>query len=1014
MSAAVITDAATLLQALAAQHEAGAHLRLDSRAVQPGDVFVAVAGHSQHGRDFVAQAIGSGASAVLIDAAPSPPTPLPPAGEGCLAAPLAFPSPAGGRGCPEGTGEGQPSIPVFSVANLRGLLGEFGHRWYGAPSDAVTIIAVTGTNGKTSCVQWLAAALNAGGVRCGVIGTLGLAFEGDGLGDNTQTGSLTTPDVLTLHRTLAQWRDAGAQAVALEASSIGIEQGRLNGVRIAIAAYTNLSHDHLDYHGDMAAYAAAKARLFDWPGLKAAVVNVDDEVAARVLTHIPQVPRRIGFSLHADSSAAVRAVNLREEGAGLSFTLATPTGQADVVTTLIGRHNAENLLLVAGVLQALGWPLDYIAAALGGVKPVNGRLETVDAADVAAPDAQLPRVIVDYAHTPDALARALAALRPVANARGGRLICVFGCGGERDAAKRPVMGRIAADAADAVVVTSDNPRGEDARVIIDQIVAGVSGPTLSPSPSPASGRGEDRPVADHNACPETAQDATEISIIPDRAHAILRAVWSAAPEDVVLIAGKGHETYQDIAGQKLPFDDRQWARAALALLPVPCVSTDTRAINPGDVFLALSGERYDGHDYLMQAHAAGARAAIVARRIGGVNSGDAGIAQIVLGETRAALARLAAAWRAQMDTQTRLPLIAVTGSNGKTTTKEMIAAILAAWVGADARLASPGNFNNDVGVPLALLQLRPAHRVAVVELGMNHPGEIAALAGIAAPTVALVNNAQREHLEFMQTVQAVARENGSVLETLPADGVAVYPADDDYTALWDTLGAAHTRLRFGQKGEVTATDVTDDTTHSRCRVHTPQGDGLLALPLPGRHNLHNALAAIACTLAVGAPLAVALDALANFSAVKGRMQRIALPDGATLIDDSYNANPDSVRAAIDVLAQLPAPRALVLGDMAEVGASGPALHAEVGAYARARGIEHLYTMGEAGVYVREGYGEKAHGFTDLHELAIALADLRPASVLIKGSRAMRMERVVNAYVAAYPENIKTTGAAHAA
>jgi len=963
MSAAVTA----LLQALAAQHEAGAHLRLDSREVQPGDVFVAVAGQRSHGRDFVAQAIASGASAVLI--------------------------------AEEGNSIDDAGVPVLSVANLRGLLGELGHRWYGAPSDAVTVIAVTGTNGKTSCVQWLAAALNAGGVRCGVIGTLGLAFEGDALGDEANAGNLTTPDVLTLHRTLAQWRDAGAQAVALEASSIGIVQGRLDGVRIAVAAYTNLSHDHLDYHGDMAAYAAAKARLFDWPGLKAAVVNVDDEMAARVLAHIPQVPRRIGFSLHADSSAAVRAVNLREDGAGLSFTLATPTGQADVVTALIGRHNAENLLLVAGVLQALRWPLEYIAAALGGVKPVNGRLETVDAADVVAPDAQLPRtqlprVIVDYAHTPDALARALAALRPVAHARGGRLICVFGCGGERDAAKRPVMGRIAFDAADVVVVTSDNPRGEDARDIIDQFVAGVSGPTLSPSPSPASGRGEDCAVADHNTCPETAQGTTEITIIPDRAQAILRTVWSAAAEDVVLIAGKGHETYQDIAGQKLPFDDRQWARAALALLPAPRVCTDTRTIKTGDVFLALSGERYDGHDYLTQAHAAGARAAIVARRVDGVD-----IAQIVLGETRTALARLAAAWRAQHDT----PLIAVTGSNGKTTTKEMIADILAAWVGAGARLASPGNFNNDIGVPLALLQLRAQHRVAVVELGMNHPGEIAALAEIAAPTVALVNNAQREHLEFMHTVEAVARENGSVLSALPAWGTAVFPADDAFTPLWRTLAGSRRCITFGKHATAHVHCLSAQWQEWRAcwtlKIATLQGTLETHLAIAGQHNVTNALAAVACAVAADIPLPMIGQGLAAFRPVAGRSHRFTLHCAdrhITVVDDSYNANPDSVHAAIELLATLPAPRLLVLGDMGEVGVQGARFHAEAAALARASGVATILTLGPLSAQAGSGAQHCADMATLIAQVQAHVPHM--GSILVKGSRAMRLEQVVQALV----------------
>jgi len=978
-TATLLHDLAALLTALAEPRQNGAHLRLDSRTVQPGDIFVAVAGRNRHGRDFIAAALAAGAVALLIDSDSD--------------ADLSSLSRLSNDHTQAST------VPIFALAKLREQLGELAHRWYGEPSTALTVLAVTGTNGKTSCVQWLAAALNAGGVRCGTIGTLGWEDADD---TATLTAPLTTPDVLTLHRLLAQWRDAGAQAVALEASSIGLVQGRLDGVRIAVAAYTNLSHDHLDYHGDMVAYAAAKRILFDWPGLRIAVINADDASTARVLVAIPQVPRRLGFSLDASSSAAIRAVALRNEPTGLAFTLATPTGSADVHTTLIGQHNAANLLLVAGVLQALGWSPPHIAAALSRAMPVPGRLETVVAADLvtpAAPDtpdasAPLPRIVVDYAHTPDALARTLAALRPLAQARGGKLICVFGCGGERDATKRPLMGAIALAHAEAVIVTSDNPRGEPPQTIIDQIVAGMVSQT------------------------DAADAPPRYTVILDRAQAILHAIWSAAPHDVVLIAGKGHETYQDIAGHKHYFDDRQWARAALALMPVPRVCTDTRRLKPGEVFLALVGERYDGHNYLAQAHAAQARAAIVAQRIA-----HADIAQIVLGDTRAALARLARAWRAQHTPA----LIAVTGSNGKTTTKEMIAAILATWLGADARLASPGNFNNDIGVPLALLQLRPQHRAAVLELGMNHPNEIAALAAIAAPTVALVNNAQREHLEFMQSVTAVARENGSVLAALPADGTAVYPAGDAYSALWDELSGARLQLRFGFDDDATirASDITTAETHTDCRIHTPENQAKLRLPLAGRHNLHNALAAIACTHALGVPLASALTALASFAPVKGRMQHIALADGRTLIDDTYNANPDSVRAAIDVLARLPAPRVLVLGDMGEVGDDGPQLHHEVGAYARACGIGALYTMGEAVRYACEGYAREGYGYVEgfpgyvcQHDDVVPLvAELiarqpQPASILIKGSRSMQMERVVAAYLQAIQP--QSTGAAHAA
>jgi len=937
---------AGLLDRLAGLVASGAHLRLDSREVQAGDVFVAVAGHQTDGRAFIDQALAAGAAVVLCDA------PGPQASE-------------------------QWGERVILVPGLRGLLGELAHAWYGRASEAMTVIAVTGTNGKTSCVQWLAQALTAQGVRCGRIGTLGVDLpQGVSL-----PGSLTTPDVLTLHRVLAQLRDAGAQAVALEASSIGIEQGRLDGVRIAVAGYTNLTRDHLDYHGDMVCYETAKRRLFETPGLQARVVNADDPAGCRILDTLPG---GIGFSRDPQNSrndVLVRAVDIQYSAQGVRFTLALAQTRLPVTTGLIGLHNVENLLLVAGVLHALHWPPARIATALSQARPVAGRLEMV-AALADAETAALPQVVVDYAHTPDSLARTLAALRPQANARGGRLVCLFGCGGERDAGKRAEMGRIAAAGADLVVLTSDNPRSEAPQAIIDQIMQGV---------------------------PES--ERTQVQIVCERAQAILRTIWRAQAADLIVLAGKGHETYQEVCGQRRPFDDRQWARAALALRPVPVICSDTRSLTRGALFVALSGEHYDGHDYLEAAQAAGARAAIVARPVT-----TSSLAQIVLGDTRQALGQLASAWRALH----ALPLIAVTGSNGKTTTKEMIATILAAWVGVEARLASPGNFNNDIGVPLTLLRLRATHRVAVVELGMNHPGEIAVLAAMAAPTVALVLNAQREHQEFMGTVQAVARENGSVLSFLPQHGVAVYPARDVYTPTWDALSGSRTRWCFSlldgaegcDVGEVQARDISETADGLRCRVVTPVGEGDLTLPLPGRHNLHNALAAVACVLAVGVPLATALAALAGFTAVAGRMQRLNLACGTTLIDDTYNADPDSVRAAIDVLAQLPAPRALVLGDMGELGEQAEAMHREVGTYARTCGIEMLYTLGAACAGARDGYGAGARGFAHAAEVIDALLAARPASVLVKGSRFMRMERVVSGY----KEKIEQacTGGVHAA
>lgn len=418
------------------------------------------------------------------------------------------------------------------------------------------------------------------------------------------------------------------------------------------------------------------------------------------------------------------------------------------------------------------------------------------------------------------------------------------------------------------------------------------------------------------------------------------------------------------------------------------VSTDSRTAGAGALFVALRGETFDAHDFLAQVAANGAAAVVAERLPEGWT-----LPAILVPDTLAALGRIANGWRRQY----AIPLIGVTGSNGKTTVKEMIATILAAEVGVDARLATQGNLNNEIGVPLTLMRLEASHRAAVVELGMNHPGEIARLAAIAEPTVALVNNAQREHQEFMHTVEAVALENGSVFAALPADGVAVYPGDDTYTALWQGLAAGCRSITFGLSA---ACDVSASYTSNgfgnNLKVTTPEGAFELTLAAAGEHNVRNALAAIACALAAGIDGATIVRGLESFAPVGGRLQRKQAANGATVIDDTYNANPDSMRAAIDVLASYPAPRFLVIGDMGEVGTQGREFTEEIGAHAQARGIETVLATGELS---RHLVATGAEYFEQFDALLAALDEQlggnSDATVLVKGSRFMKMERVVN-------------------
>ena len=430
------------------------------------------------------------------------------------------------------------------------------------------------------------------------------------------------------------------------------------------------------------------------------------------------------------------------------------------------------------------------------------------------------------------------------------------------------------------------------------------------------------------------------------------------------------------------------------------VHTDTRSLQPGDLFVALKGENFDANQFLAQAHAKGAAAAICHP---GAGLAETGLSGLEVGDTKAALGALARSWRARFT----LPLIAVTGSNGKTTVTQMLAAILQSWK-AGAALATEGNFNNDIGVPLTVLRLRGHHRVAVLELGMNHPGEIAQLAAIACPTVALVNNAQREHLEFMATVEAVARENGAVISALPADGVAVFPHADAFTALWRALAGNRRCWTFALEPDAAAGSAADVLGTSAVwngrvwsvRARTPAGELSFRLRIAGRHNVVNALAAVACALAAGVPPKSILRGLEAFEPVKGRSRAMEITMGKaaiTLVDDSYNANPDSVSAALHLLATLPAPRLMVLGDMGEVGEQGETFHAQAGTQALQLGIEHVFTHGAlSAAAARECTG--ARHFDTMQDLIPAVLEQLPAtaSVLVKGSRFMRMERVVEA------------------
>ncbi|WP_371822866.1 UDP-N-acetylmuramoyl-tripeptide--D-alanyl-D-alanine ligase [Paludibacterium sp. B53371] len=420
------------------------------------------------------------------------------------------------------------------------------------------------------------------------------------------------------------------------------------------------------------------------------------------------------------------------------------------------------------------------------------------------------------------------------------------------------------------------------------------------------------------------------------------------------------------------------------------VVTDSRAIQPGDLFVALKGERFDAHDFVAKALEQGAVAAVVHEGFALEQEGSL----IAVADTRLALGQLAAGWRARFD----LPLVGVTGSNGKTTVKEMLAAILRAHAGADAVLMTAGNLNNDIGLPLTLLGMNASHRYAVIEMGMNHTGELSYLTALARPDVALINNALRAHLGQFDSVESIARAKSEIFEGLPEHGVAVFNAEDPNAELFAAAAGAHRVLRFGLKqGDVQALNYTLGSDGSSMTLHTPLGEMAVRIPAPGEHNVRNALAAATLALALDVPPAAITRGLMAFEGAKGRLQKKTARNGASVLDDTYNANPDSMHAGLEVLSRLRAPRWFVMGDMGELGETAPQLHAEIGQAARQLGVEMMVTLGELSRHASEAYGAPAKHFEAIEPLLAWLDGALPpqATVLVKGSHFMNMDRVVD-------------------
>ncbi|MGH2454014.1 MAG: UDP-N-acetylmuramoyl-L-alanyl-D-glutamate--2,6-diaminopimelate ligase [bacterium] len=946
-------------------------LAYHSAAVQPGDLFAAIRGFVHDGHAFVPDAVARGAVALLVD----------------------HPLEAGGPG-----GEGASQIVV---PDTRAGLAHLAAAFYGHPSRAMTVIGVTGTNGKGVTTYFLDAILAAAGRRTALIGTMG-ARGPSGIIETVRT----TPESLDLQRLLARLRDERVTHVAMEVASHALALRRVEAVRFAAAVFTNLTRDHLDFHGTFDAYLGAKRRLFEMvepDGVS--VVNADDPAAeamarasrARVVRYAmrqggagPQAP--------VDLLAAELQLNLD----GTTFTAVAGQERLPVRLRIGGGFNVANALAALATGTALGVPLPEAAAALETVTGVPGRFEPVwEGQDFA--------VIVDYAHTPDGLENVLRTARQIAR---GRVIMVFGCGGDRDRTKRPLMGRLAVTLADLAVVTSDNPRSEDPRAIVEEILQGI----------------------------RTMRTRNRYQVEVDRRAAIEKAIAAAGSGDVVVIAGKGHEPYQEIDGVRHPFDDRVVAREVLraragkppsggpasgagrgmltlaeiaeatgaqvrppmklgqlAGRRVQGVSSDTRTLRSGDLFVALRGPRTDGHRFIGAAASKGAAGAVAAAL---ANDLDLGAMPVFLvPDTLRALGAIAARYRRGLAAE----VIGVTGSVGKTSVVLLTASVL----GQRFRVVqSEENWNAEIGVPLTLLRAQAGTtQVIVTEMAMRGPGEIRDLVDLARPRIGIVTNVGEAHLGRLGSVEQIAAAKGELIEGLPADGVAILNADDPWT---DRLAArARCRVvRFGLEGaeEVRAESIRAGERTIAFRLHAGEDSADVVLPLAGRHQVANALAAAAAGMALGVPAGL-IGAGLERAAHPSRRLQIEEAGPLLILDDSYNASPRSVRAALEALAQIAGPRrrVVVLGDMKELGDASADLHREIGREAARSGVALVVAVGPEAQALAEGAREilssaaVAHAADPDAAIAVLREALRPGdALLVKGSRAMGLEAVVEA------------------
>ncbi|MBW2620222.1 MAG: UDP-N-acetylmuramoyl-L-alanyl-D-glutamate--2,6-diaminopimelate ligase [Deltaproteobacteria bacterium] len=954
--------------------------------VKPGGLFVAIKGFAADGHDFIDEALARGASAIVTQKPVS-----------------------------------KKSITI-EVKNTRNALAKISDQFYSNPSKKLFLIGITGTNGKTTTAFLAENLLSEAGIKVGVIGTLNYRYSG-----KTFQNPITTPESYDLQKILVEMLKSGITHVVMEVSSHAIDLDRICNCKFDLLVFTNLTQDHLDYHGDMHSYWSCKKRLFTQipdsvpgNGRVSAVINYNDEKGKELVKLLEtSIGKPSVFSVGFSNGNSIWARNIMHNLTGITGKVVTPAGSFEFKSPLVGKHNLENILCATGIGIVLDLTLDSIKRGIQAVCTVPGRLESI-------PNNINRFVYVDYAHTPDALENVLSALNFSAT---GRIICVLGCGGNRDKTKRPLMGQTAARLCDLTVITSDNPRTEPPMEIIEQIVQGAK-KTISNVYTPAD--------------LSTGFRKKGYVVEPDRKRAIALAITASREGDIVLIAGKGNETYQIIGNNTISFDDRIEAKTALSRLeiqgpghniydhsepetrnPIPWttaeileatggdlllgdlkhsfsgISIDSRSISVDELFVAIKGDIHDGHSFTSNVIERGVSGLLIDRAkthtLSGKESTENVLVCITVKDTIRALGDIAAFNRKRSNAA----VVSITGSNGKTSTRKMTAEVVSRRF---STLSTSGNLNNQIGLPLTLLNLNLNHRWAVLELGMNSPGEIKRLGEICSPDIGVITNIGPAHLEGLGSLDAIMQAKGELLEEIKPDGTAVLNADDprvlqlaDYTS--------RKVLLFGlsKNALIRALTVKETGTGLSFTLVLPEESITVDLKTPAIFMVSNALAAAAVGYLLGLTAGEIKEGLENFKPVKGRMNILKTGKGINIIDDTYNANPDSMKAAINTLMSLKGNNRgiLVAGDMLELGEHAESMHRNIGRIAAGSDIAKLYVTGQFAQTVAMGAMDEDMDsrdiFTDTKEKI--LEDIKDRTgpgdwVLVKGSRGMTMETIV--------------------